>query len=103
MLTKLNSLQVIIRKAPMQNVYFGTVFTAIVVYLLAAVLLFMQRKRGGAVTDDTRRNERALGAQLRWDDGLFLYGPHIWLRHGDGCSIFIDRHICYHHILFLPH
>lgn len=30
----------------MQNIYFGTVFVAIVVYLLAAGLLFMQRKKG---------------------------------------------------------
>lgn len=30
----------------MQNIYFGTVFVAIVVYLLATVVLFMQRKIG---------------------------------------------------------
>lgn len=30
----------------MQNIYFGAVFAAIVVYLLAAVVLFMQRKKG---------------------------------------------------------
>lgn len=30
----------------MQNIYFGAIFAAIVVYLIVATLLFIQRKKG---------------------------------------------------------